>query len=328
MGCATKPKGLFTPQLLPKPPDYSSLQYWAAHPEKQDSADVVPNQQIVERQAEAEIDVFFLHPTTYTRRNGNRLWNAPVNDLKLNTKTDKYPIRFQASAFNGVGRVFAPYYRQAHIESYYTKKDKSSAKRALDIAYQDVVSAFNYYLENENNGRAFMIASHSQGTHHAVRLIRENIDGKPVQNQLIVAYLVGMPVRKDEFVSILPCEDEEQTNCFCSWRTWKKGHQPKAKLDTFTHVLVTNPLSWETTGSHPVQGNLGTLLRNFRKLYSPGLANAIVYENVLWVDKPKFPWSFLFWSKNFHVADYNFFWMNIRKNAATRTARYLKTSAH
>ena len=37
--------------------------------------------------------------------------------------------------------------------------------------------AFQYFLENFSKGRPFIIASHSQGTHHAIRLLKEEIDG-------------------------------------------------------------------------------------------------------------------------------------------------------
>ena len=323
MGCATKPKGLFQANLVPPAPDYSDIRSWAAHPSVFDSADLIPNASLQNQQEDAPIDVFFLHPTTYTHRNGNRSWNATTYDQELNERTNKFPIKFQASAFNNVGRIYAPYYRQAHIESYYTKKKQSSASRALDIAYLDVKRAFEHYLEVENQDRPFIIAAHSQGTHHAVRLVKELIDGKPIQNQLIVAYLVGMPVRKNEFQSLAPCEEAEDVECYCSWRTWKTGHLPKSKQDTFTNVLVTNPLTWKTSGAAPKSANEGTLLRNFEKLYVPGLTNAEVSERVLWVDKPKFPWSFLFTMNNYHVADYNFFWMNIRQNAIDRRDSFI-----
>ena len=322
-GCATNPRGLFSEERLPPIPEYSDLQHWAAHPSKADSADLVPNASLIDGQDSAAVDVFFLHPTTYTRRNGNRDWNGPIQDMELKERTNKFPIKFQATVFNGTARVFAPYYRQAHIYVYYTKKNMESARKALNLAYRDVETAFQHYMEFENQGRPFIIASHSQGTTHAVRLIREYVDGKPIQKQLVAAYLIGMPVKKEAFQYIMPCENEMETNCYCSWQTWQRGHQPKIKIDTFGDLLVTNPLTWQTSGYGEKKMNKGSLLRDFNKMYAPGLVDAEVHKNVLWVRKPKFPWSFLFRMRNYHVADYNFFWMNMRENAAFRSRQFL-----
>ena len=321
--CATKPRGTFNVQNLPAAPEYSNLQYWAAHPLKLDSADILPDQTLANRQDSAGIDVFFLHPTTYTRKKGNRDWNGPIQSEKLQEKTNKFPIRFQASVFNAAGRIYAPYYRQAHLQVYYTKKYKQSAWKALEVAFEDVETAFLYYLEHENKGRPFIIASHSQGTQHAELLIKKHIDGKALQKQLVVAYLIGMPVKKDAFSHITPCESELETSCFCSWRTWQRGHGPKIRQDTFGDLLVTNPLTWKTSGSAKKEMNKGTLLSNYYKLYRPGLTDAEVHENILWVNKPKFPWSFLFRMRNYHVVDINFFWMNLRENALKRSQAYL-----
>lgn len=321
-GCATKPRGVFSADTVPAKPDYALLDSWAAHPAKADSADLLPDPKLNDAQDNAGVDVFFLHPTTYTKQPGNTQWNGSIGDLRLSTKTDKYPMKYQATAFNGAGRIYAPYYRQAHIQSYFTRK-KASAIQAFEVAYRDVEQAFRYYLAHENNGRPFIIAAHSQGTQHAERLIRQHVDGKPVQEKLVAAYLVGMPVRKDAFTNILPCTTEVQTNCFCSWRTWKRGHLPKSRRDTVTNVLVTNPLTWKTEGYAPMEMNKGTLLRDYTRLRIPGLTDAEVNDRVLWVNRPKFPWSFLILSRNYHIADINLFWMNIRENAIERSRAFL-----
>ena len=157
--------------------------------------------------------VFFLYPTTYTGQRGQDQWNAALDDKKLNKETDKTTILHQASIFNGAGRVFAPRYRQAHLHAYFSKKP-ASAKKAFDLAYSDVVAAFNYYLEHYNNGRPIIIAAHSQGTTHAGQLMRDNFDNQPLQQQLVVAYLVGMPVPTDYFQAISPCQKPDDTGCF------------------------------------------------------------------------------------------------------------------
>ena len=159
---------------VPSAPDYVDLKYWAAHPEKKDMADSLPAQSnFKDEQATAEVDVFFLHPTTLTKGGG---WNGDLTDEALNKKTDGSTILYQASIFNAAGRVYAPRYRQAHYVCYLTK-DTASAKAAFELAYQDLKAAFVYYLENWNKGRPIIIAAHSQGTQHAKRLMKEFFDG-------------------------------------------------------------------------------------------------------------------------------------------------------
>ena len=323
--CAVRPKGLFFESMVPSAPNYSNPETWAALPEREDNADRVPGNLYADNQPEAAIDVFFLHPTTYTGDKGHDQWNGPVYNDKLNEKTDGSTILYQASIFNGAARVYAPRYRQAHIHAYYTD-NKSTAVKAFELAYEDVKSAFEYYLKHYNEGRPFIIASHSQGTTHGARLIKEFMDGQPLQEKLVAAYLVGMPVPKDYFQYIQPCKTEEDTGCFCSWRSFKKGHIPK-KQEVGSHIAVTNPLSWTTNPEYvPKTENEGGVLLKFDKII-PELAGAQVHQGLLWLKKPKFPGSFFYFKPNYHIADFNLYYMNVRNNAMKRAAAYLKAKA-
>lgn len=319
--CTSVPKGTFGHDI-PKSPDYSHPDYWAALPDKKDNADAVPLADWSDVQGDAAVDVFFIHPTTYTGKAGQKDWNGSLEDARLNANTDDYPIRYQASIFNGVGKIYAPRYRQAHLNCFYTPKTMDAAK-ALDLAYQDVSAAFQYYLDHYNNGRPFIIASHSQGTYHGKRLIHDFVDGKPLQKQFVVAYLAGLTVPADCFEHIQPCSTPDQTDCFCSWRTFREGYVPKKLHFPDTNIVVTNPVTWNaTTLSSTPEDQLGGVLRDFKTLY-PHLVSATVHEDMLWVNKPKFPGSFLLTTKNYHIADYNFFYADIRHNAQVRVKAYL-----
>lgn len=319
--CATVPKGSFGNPVTVSP-DYSDLENWAALPFQKDSADAVPLDIWNDIQDTAEVDVFFLHPTTYTGHSGEKQWNADIDDSKVNLRTDKSSIRYQASIFNGAGKVYAPRYRQAHLKCYYLN-GKPDAAKALDLAYQDVRSAFQYYLEHFNHGRPFIIASHSQGTDHAKRLILEEIDGKPVQNQLVVAYLVGFAVTENHFKNISPCRSPEETGCFCSWRTFREGYIPPKIHFPDANVLVTNPVTWDNDRPESEKSEqLGAILREFYKPY-PNLVETKIYKDLLWVNKPKFPGSFFLTTKNYHIADYNFFYADVRQNAMDRVRAFM-----
>lgn len=306
----------------PPAPDYSNPDHWAALPEKDDQADSCPGD-LQHSQDESAVDVFFVHPTIYAGyREGEDQWNADVNDAALNIEVDKSAIKNQASCFNLAGRIYAPRYRQAHIYAYYTK-NKEAGDQALAFAYQDVRKAFEYYLEHYNNGRPFIIASHSQGTTHSGRLMLEMVDNKPLQKQLVAAYLVGIPIPKDTFQTISICETPEQTGCFCAWRTWRKGKYPDhyhPKLSP--RIAVTNPITWTTdTTPAPRKLNKGAVLYKFDKI-KKGFIGAQVHEGILWAKRPPNPIS-LFIGSNFHIGDINLYYMNIRENAVERVKAYL-----
>lgn len=324
IGCmSTKPKISFNLSDLTDSPDYSQQSNWAALPFKRDPADLIPDSNFfINRQVDAKVDVFFIHPTTYTGKRGENQWNANLNDEILNLRTDNSSIKYQASIFNGVGRVYAPRYRQAHYHSYFSD-DKESAIKAFEIAYQDVKKSFEFYLNNYNSGRPIVLAAHSQGSQHGQRLLAEFFDEKDLQDQLVVAYLVGMPIPKNSFKDISVCKDEVDTKCFCSWRTFKKNYTPKntPKGDS---IAVTNPLIWNTDEAYAsARLNLGGVLTKFENGLLPRLNDAQIKDGYLWVTKPRFPGSIFYLSKNYHIADYNLFYANVRRNAQQRTQRFL-----
>ncbi len=321
--CASRiPTTAFDKNKTPTPPQYSDLKYWAAHPDKKDKADMVPEgTNLKDEQATAEVDVFFLHPTTYTNKRGNDQWNGDLESQKLNEKTDGGTIQYQASVFNGSARVFAPRYRQAHLNAFYTT-DKASADQAFEIAYADIKAAFEYYLKNWNNGRPIIIASHSQGTRHAGRLLKEFFDDKPLKNKLVVAYIVGLPVPKTVFKTIPVCENPDQTGCFCSWRTFEKGFEPK--FPTSNAIAVVNPLSMSTDeGLVSADKHKGGVLLGFKKT-GERLNDAQIHNGILWISKPHFKGSRLIRSKNFHAGDYNLFYLNIREDIKHRIGLFWK----
>jgi hypothetical protein len=143
-------------------PDYSDLNYWAAHPWKHDPSDSIPKP-LRNEPRDSSVDVFFLHPTSYTMKLKLKKNNANIDDRYINAKTDYTSILYQASVFNQQCRVFAPRYRQAHLHNFFTK-DKEKADKAFDLAYKDLKTAFEFYLQHWNNGRPIIIASHSQGS--------------------------------------------------------------------------------------------------------------------------------------------------------------------
>ncbi len=303
-------------------PNYSNLNYWAAHPFKKDPSDSVPKPLRKNFMQDSAVDVFFVHPTTLTAKDDNR-WNAPVDDDAINLKTDNTTILYQASVFNEQCRVFAPRYRQAHIKAFFIIEKE--AEPYFEMAYADVKNAFEYYLNHYNGGRPIIIASHSQGTKHAARLLKEFFDGNILQNKLVCAYLIGLPVPHNYFTVLPACNNASSTGCIVSWRTYKTGYtEPNFVAKENFKAIVVNPLSWLTDSAYvTAKNNTGGVLKNFNKIV-PHVVDAQINNNILWTSKPNVFGKIFFTKKNFHIGDINLFYMNIRENVRERIGMFWK----
>jgi hypothetical protein len=305
-------------------PDYTDLNYWASHPWKKDPADSIP-EPLLNQLRDTLVDVFFLHPTIYTSNKKFKDWNAAIDDHYNNAKTDYTSILYQASVFNQYARIFAPRYREAHFKTFF-EKDSALQQQVFELAYGDIKTAFEYYLKFWNKSRPIIIAAHSQGSKHAERLLKEYFENKPLAGQLVVAYILGWPVPKQAFTGLKMCSDSADTGCLCSWRTFRKGYIPKILKDENGNSFVTNPLNWRTDDTYAGRNeNKGAVLYKFNKVYKK-TNDAQISNGLLWIKKPKFPWSFLYFTRNYHPGDINLFYINIRENAALRINNYLNNS--
>ncbi len=321
-------------------PAYSDPFYWAAFPEKNSAANNLPS--FLKGEAIRQTaDLFYLHPTTYLSginplimptesTNKSQMlakmrtaaWNANLEDEALNHLTDMRAVSNQATAFNAACRIFAPRYRQAHIKAFLAP-DSNASQQAFNLAYQDVKEAFEYYLQHENDGRPIVIAAHSQGSMHAIRLLKEYFDGQPLQKQLVCAYIVGYELHDDLFTEIPFGETPQATGCFVGWCSYLHATLPSEKTANDANLLCINPLSW-TTSTQPVgkEQNAGMLLSLNKLLAHEVGAQIEPNSQILWVSLSEFSSKVLKEMTNLHAFDYNLFWMDIRQNVRLRIEAY------
>jgi hypothetical protein len=355
LGWLFQPDHDFDPALSVPPPDYARESAWAALPWKKDESDLIPQGiREVGTQESAAADVFFIHPTGYLR---GASWNSPIDLETATEENTKWMLANQASAFNGCCRVYAPRYREASIFAYF---DTENGFRALDLAYQDVQRAFDYFVEHYSQGRPFLITSHSQGTTHAQRLLKEKIDGTALYDRMVAAYIIGgglpLDVFERNYQRLRPCENAEDLHCVISWDTFGEGGgSRRPSLHWYGSgyefgekpTLCTNPLSW-TRGEEraPAALNRGAQLPAGRFLLQfSGVdeANGISYDELA-KPQPGHTWAqcrdgTLFveeqidngfsdygdrWSKTYHGLDYALFYMDVRENAKSRSQAYFK----
>lgn len=332
---------------LPPPlaPDYASEESWAALWPRADEADVAPpNTAYPEAQDSAQVDVFFVHPTCYTKKD---FWNGPIDDPDVK-RTVSFMMKYMASVFNATARLYAPRYRQFTLFSV-VENETTSGMQAIELAYSDVERAFDYYIKTLNQGRPFILASHSQGSMHSGRLLQTKIVETSIQSKLVVAYLIGMAI-PNNLPGIEPARSATDYGVYINWNSLTADADPRFFTEDIViwvgnayrkskgiSILQVNPLSWLMNGGKvAVSNNPGSLPSdpgsNLRPLIN-GVTSADASGNILVIEKPivssDFPGDgpdapLLNADKgDYHNYDYQLFYESIRKNVMDRVNAYL-----
>ncbi len=224
---ATVPSVAFEETAAAGGPDYSRAESWIARPDR-DSNPALWLPPGVARTEPGAAAVFFVHPTSYLEK---ARWNAPVDDAESQQRARLF-VRSQASAFNGAGEIWAPKYRQATFGAFLTTK--ADAQKALDLAYRDVARAFDAFVRSVDSDRPIILAAHSQGSLHLIRLLRERVAGTPLAGRIVAAYAVGWPISISadlERLGLPGCSAAGQAGCILSWQSFGEPADQKAVTD-------------------------------------------------------------------------------------------------
>lgn len=289
--------------------------------------------------------VFFVHPTTYLSTLIGNADFAPGGAVQAGI--DDTVMRFQASIFNGCCVVFAPRYRQASLRAVTSNTPQGYA--ADELAYGDVERAFERFLQVNPNG-PFILASHSQGSIHALRLLQQHIMGQPPLRRLVAAYLIGLALPKEIVNLGVPvCQSERATGCVISWNSVRQDHRDKRRQDTSViwwqgsyqpiagrPLVCVNPLDWRIDSSAPATANKGALYSAGRQEplppLVPELTGASCQDGLLGIEVPfqerKHFHDVLSVFGVYHDFDYGLFYLNIRENAAVRVQTWQSAREH
>lgn len=334
------PAGEFDPSKVAPAPDYTLADNWAGLPSRAGLEDYAPPSSPAIDQGSAPVDVFFIHPTGYL---AGETWTHDMDPDSTTEENTQWMMANQASAYNGCCNVYAPRYRQANIFAYI----RGNREEVLAFAYEDVERAFDYFLEHYSQDRPFIIASHSQGTHHGVKLLQKRIANTPLASRLVAAYLIGGGVKRAEFDALEEiniCQSATEVSCVVHWDTYSDS----ALSDSApTGNICVNPLNWlDEGGAANAEQHVGALVPSGEyvlKLTGDDAATGVSFQphvepiaqhvsaecqnGVLYAsDQAGTPFDTDLSSiggDNYHMLDYPLFYMDIRHNAGQRVAAYL-----
>ena len=323
---------------LPQGANYGQASLWIARPDIANNPSLWLPPTVRRTNAAPRVSVFFVHPTSFMERSA---WNAPIDDRESQDRARLF-VRGDASVFNGIGAVWAPKYRQATFGAFLT--NGANARRALDFAYRDVRAAYEEFIREAPADRPIILAAHSQGSYHLIRLLADRIRGAPEANRIVAAYVIGWPISETADLPALglpACQRPDQARCILSWQSFAEPADPSQITDLYdasrgpsgpragSPMLCVNPLTGRRGGAASMNADAGTLVPS--EDFSDGTIRAHAVSArcdlrgfLLVGTVASLPpmGNYVLPGNNYHVYDYALFWANIRADAARRLAAW------
>ncbi|MCC8115668.1 MAG: DUF3089 domain-containing protein [Planctomycetes bacterium] len=282
--------------------------------------------------AELPVDVIYLYPTAWQATASDPMY-CEVDNPNMVARA-KAIYETQASAYETVANVYAPFYQQMNIAKTLGSgmpNDQLEETIAAGPAL-DVTEALDYYFANCNNGRPFILAGHSQGTQVMMVAMTDYFTKHPeLRDRMVASYLVGYSVT-DDFLADTGspvAAGADDPGVVVSWNTEAPGTTGSPVLLPGAHVIT--PINWATDATYAgKEENLGAFLPDADGVYhlvpnfadawidpATGALNTGVDPNSVDPISPPFP------SGSFHGYDYQFYYANLRQNVLTRSLAYL-----
>ncbi|HJU41836.1 MAG TPA: DUF3089 domain-containing protein, partial [Vicinamibacterales bacterium] len=251
------------------PNDYADEKNWLCRPgRKGDACDVDLTTTLVAADGtltretftpnpKAPIDCFYVYPTVST--------DTGISSDMTPDPAEKNVILQQFARFASKCRTYAPMYRQMTLAGLRQRLGGGAINFSSGVWYDDARDAFRSYLKRDNQGRGFVLVGHSQGAYILTEILRQEIDGKPVQKQLVGAYILGatFPVAKgkdtDGALRNIPlCRKPGQIGCVVNFSAFRSTVPPPANTlfgrasDPAQSGSCTHPATFGE-GSAPIQ---------------------------------------------------------------------------
>lgn len=283
-----------------------------------------------------DIDTFFVYPTEYMAANEGDPDFAPLDNAEMleGVKTN-YPIL--ANVYEDSTNVFMPYYRQAGMMYAANEAKKSGDPRTAfaTVPYADITAALDYYFQNYNNGRPFIIAGHSQGSGIVSLVLKDYFKEHPdYYERMVAAYVIGFSITKDfleENKHLKFATGESDTGVIISWNTEgpKNVEQNASNVVLLPNAISINPLNWKLDETYaPASENLGSRVLNEKtseyEIKDIGADAKVVLDrgSIVTNADTEPVGGDTFGPQSYHNGDYALFYNNIKDNVAKRIAAY------
>jgi pimeloyl-ACP methyl ester carboxylesterase len=288
------------------------------------------------------VDVFYLYPTAWQKVNNSDPDICDIDNPSM-LKGAAAAFARQATAFETVGNIYAPYYRQ------YSDSSIKRLETIADIPTLDAVAAFDYYIKHFNNNRPFILVGHSQGATVLTNLLAGYMKDHPdVYSRMIAAYVIGSPVTQaylDNNSYLKFATGPDDTGVIISYNTEAPAVNGTNPVLYGMVGLVINPLTWTTEETLIDNSyNLGSILLkpngyvaedangNF-ELMTPsadaqidktkGVLICSTVDANIWSPGPSTQNPAAFPEGVFHTFDIPFYYYNLRANAQNRVNKFL-----
>jgi Protein of unknown function (DUF3089) len=287
-----------------------------------------------------KVDVFYLYPTSYFKTSPSQPVICAINNSAMVAGAER-SFAQQATAFDPVANVYAPYYRQADAVTVLTSPLSTQNKIIGATPSHDATAAFTYYIEHENQGRPFILAGHSQGSNVLLFLLSGYLKRHPaVYHRMIAAYVIGYGVTRSYLAQnpqLRFAKNAGDTGVIASWNTEAPGLTIKNPVVNPGSIAI-NPITWTRTQQQASAAqSLGSLLPNAAgdlvkvNHYADARvddARGTIVCSTCSVEQyaPGKPGGFP--RGIFHTHDYAFYYYNLRKNASVRIRRFPGADKH
>lgn len=308
-----------------------------------DTAELFPSEPIknaavapIPKEPEPDYAVFFVHPTSYLER---AQWNAPLDDVR-SQRFARLFLRGLSSPFNGASEIWAPRYRQATVGAFLT--DAPEAGMAIDAAYRDIEQAFDVFISTVDEDTPIVLAGHSQGSVHLLRLLQDRIADSDLRDRVAAVYAIGWPISVERDLPALPfpaCTTAQQDSCIVGWASFAEPADPAQFMDVYRAstgfdgqirgdgaILCVNPITGTVNGMAPAAANLGTLVpsENLRsgELIRGAIPAKCDESGLLLIGDPPEMGSAVLPGNNYHVYDIPLFWSNLKADVTRRVGSF------
>lgn len=325
-GCGDNTAEKTVEKTVKNTPDYSQKSSWYQIPE-----------------ITKDVDTFYILATEYMGFDEGAPNYAAMDEPEM---VESAPIQYamNASAFEESTNVFLPFYRQSSLKyaGEVWRRDGNGDAALSGIPYEDITAALDYYFENYNNGRPFILASHSQGSAISKLVLKKYFKEHPeYYSRMVAAYVIGYAVTKDDLDAnphLKFASGESDTGVIISWNTEGKGNvENNVKTCVlYPNAISINPLNWKLDGTYaPTSENLGSLTLNEEQtqfvIGDVGAdAQVIPERGVILTNAQIEPMppelaavaTEFFGPDGRHESDYTFYYNNIKANVAKRIATF------